>query len=192
MDTSEPRESSNLPSGIDPTRFRSVKVFIYTTTGVFAGYTYCQYQQRLLDALNKGFTTSKLQSGSDFLPLFNLDIFSPGSPTRHMDTVYIRKNNVLMVGESDTSPIAGVSNAYPIRRKKTLQTVINLPQVSVTGNMYAELWEELQDSLNRSDQFIPITDVEMVPELPSGISHSNFVAVNKDHIVYVGKQPIGK
>ena len=187
MDTNEPMESTSLPGGIDPTRFRSVKVFIYTTTGVFSGYTYCQYQQRLLDALNKGFMTSKLQSGSDFLPLFNLEIFSPGSSPRHMDTVYIRKNNVLLVGESAAPSAAGFSNAYPIRRKKTLQTVINLPQISVTGNMYAELWEELQDSLNRSDQFIPITDAEIAPALPSGISHSNFVAVNKDHIVYVGK-----
>jgi len=187
MESSRLPESSNLPSNIDPTRFRSVKVFIFTTSGLFSGYTYCQYQQRLLDALNKGFMTSKLVSGSDFLPLFNLDIFSPGISPRHMDTVYIRKNNVLLVGESDTSLPAGASNAYPIRRKKTLPTVINLPQVSLSGNMYSELWEELQDSLNRSDQFIPLTNVDIVPALPSGISCSNFVAVNKDHIVYVGK-----
>ncbi|APV44317.1 hypothetical protein Dform_00976 [Dehalogenimonas formicexedens] len=184
----EENEAPNLPDGIDPSRFRSIKVFIYTTTGVFSGYTYCQYQQRLLDALNKGFVTSKLQSGSDFLPLFDLDVFSPGIPTRHMDTVYIRKNNVLMVGETE-SPKSGTSaSAYPIRRKKTLETIINLPQTSVKGNMYAEMWEELQDSLNRSDQFIPVTDADIAPELPSGISHSSFVAVNKDHIVYVGKQ----
>ena len=90
----ENRESVNpadLPANIDPTRFRSVKVFIYTTTGLFSGYTYCQYQQRLLDALNKGFVTSKLQTGSDFLPLFNLDIISQGLNPRHLDTVFIRK-----------------------------------------------------------------------------------------------------
>ena len=180
-------ESTNLPGNIDPTRFRSIKVFIYTTNGLFSGYTYCQYQQRLLDALNKGFMTSKLQSGSDFLPLFNLDIFSQGSPPRHMDTVYIRKNNVILVGESDYSLSTGASNAYPIRRKKMLPTIINLPQVSLSGNIYTELWEELQDSLNRSDQFIPLTDVDIVPALPGGTSRSKFVAVNKDHIVYVGK-----
>ena len=178
---------SNLPANIDPARFRSVKVFIYTTTGLFSGYTYCQYQQRLLDALNKGFVTSKLQTGSDFLPLFNLDIISPGLNPRHMDTVYIRKSNVLLVGEREASSSVEIATAYPIRRKKTLPTVINLPQVSVSGNMYSELWEELQDSLNRSDQFIPLTDVDFAPPLPSGISRSKFVAVNKDHIVYVGK-----
>jgi hypothetical protein len=187
MNGDEPSQSSNLPTGIDPTRFRSVKVFIYTTTGVFSGYTYCQYQQRLLDALNKGFMTSKGQGGSDFLPLFNLDVYSTGVAPRHLETVYIRKNNVLMVGEGESSPATTPSNAYPIRRKKTLQTIINLPLISVTGNMYAELWEELQDSLNRSEQFIPVTDVDIVPQLPGGITHSKFVAVNKDHIVYVGK-----
>jgi hypothetical protein len=187
MENNEPKESSNLPGNLDPTRFRSIKVFIYTTTGLFSGYTYCQYQQRLLDALNKGFMTSKLQSGSDFLPLFNLDIYSPGETPRHMDTVFIRKSNVLLVGERDVSSSADIANAYPIRRKKTLATVINLPQISLSGNMYTELWEELQDSLNRSDQFIPVTDVEIAPPLPSGISRSKFVAINKDHIVYVGK-----
>lgn len=187
MENRESVGNTNLPANIDPTRFRSVKVFIYTTTGLFSGYTYCQYQQRLLDALNKGFVTSKLQTSSDFLPLFNLDIISPGVSPRHMNTVFIRKSNVLLVGEPDGFSSTERANAYPIRRKKSLQTVINLPQVSLSGNMHSELWEELQDSLNRSDQFIPVTDVDIAPPLPGGLSRSKFVAVNKDHIVYVGK-----
>ena len=188
MENSEIASSlASSGSGFDPTRFRSVRVFIYTTKGLFSGLTYCQHQQRLLDALNKGFLTSKLQTGSDFLPLFDLEVYSSDTNVRHMDTVYIRKSNIFFVGESDPNLPAGSSNAYPIRRKKTLQAVINLDQVSLTGSVHSELWEELQDSLNRSDQFIPVTNVTFEPSLPRGITRSNFLAVNKDHIIYVGK-----
>lgn len=171
----------------DPSRFRRIKVFIFTTSCLFSGYTYCQHQQRLLDALNKGFFTSKLQTCSDFLPLFDLEVFSSSVTSRRMDTVYIRKSNILFVGEGDSGAPPAAAGSYPLRRKKTLQTVINLPQTCITGNMYSEMWEEMQDSLNRSDQFIPVTDVVFEPPLPGGINRSAFVAVNKDHIIYVGK-----
>ena len=129
----------------------------------------------------------KLKTCADFLPLFDLDFYSSGAPGRHLDTAYVRKNNILFIGELETDPPAPAAGVYPMRRKKPLQAVINLPQVSLTGNMYSEMWEELQDALNRSDQFIPLTGVSFSPPLPGGITRSSFVAVNKDHIVYVGK-----
>ncbi len=188
MEDAKATESSTRSSVIfDSSRFRRVKVFIYTTTGLFSGYTYCQQQQRLLDALNKGFFTTKLQPSNDFLPLFDLEVYSSGTPDRRMDTVYVRKISILFVGELDSESSACQANCYPMRRKKTLQAVITLPQVNLTGNMHSEMWEELQDALNRSDQFIPVTDVDFNPPLLGGIVRSNFVAVNKDHIVYVGK-----
>ena len=52
MTTSE--SSSETLDNYDSSRFRRVRVHI----------------QRLLDALNKGFHTSKLQTSPDFLPLF--------------------------------------------------------------------------------------------------------------------------
>ncbi|MEN8614387.1 hypothetical protein ABFB09_03745 [Dehalogenimonas sp. THU2] len=171
----------------DVTRFRRVNVIIFTTNGIFSGLTLCQHQQRLLDALNKGFYTSKLQTCSDFVPLFEVSFFAPGQAARHMDTAYIRKNNILFVGEQNIVSSTTQTNVYPMRRKKPLQAVINLPQVSLTGNMHSEMWEELQDALNRSDQFIPLTDVDFNPAFEGGIAQLDFVAVNKDHIVYVGK-----
>ena len=186
-DAKTPEPSSRSSGNFDLSRFRRVKVFIYTTNGLFSGYTYCQQQQRLLDALNKGFFTSRLQPYADFLPLFDLDVYSSAAPPRRMDTAYVRKSSILMVGELESEAVPCQSNCYPLRRKKTLQAVINLPQVILTGNMHSEMWEELQDALNRSDQFIPVTDVDFDPPLPGSIVRSNFVAVNKDHIIYVGK-----
>jgi hypothetical protein len=174
-------------ASFDANRFRKIGVFILTTGGVFSGYTFCQHQQRLLDALNKGFFTTKLQTSSDFMPLFDLEVFSPGSKVSHMDTIYIRKSSILLVGEGELDKPPGSTNSYPLRRKKTINAIVNLPQVNLTGNMYSELWEELQDALNRSDQFIPVTDASFEPSLPGGIKHANFVAINKDHVIYVGK-----
>ncbi|AKG53718.1 hypothetical protein DGWBC_1063 [Dehalogenimonas sp. WBC-2] len=76
---------------------------------------------------------------------------------------------------------------HPLRRKKPLQATINLPHIVLTGNMHSEMWEEMQDALNHTDQFIPLTDVDFDPPLESGIDRLSFVAINKDHIIYVGK-----
>jgi len=186
MDNPAVKDSSSRPSVFDSSRFRKVKVFIFTAAGVFSGYTYCQQQQRLLDALNKGTFNSKLQNCVDFIPLFDLEVHLSETPSQTMDTAYVRKSSVLFIGEAD-SPAGSPTGAYPVRRKKPLQTTIHLPGIVLTGNMHSEMWEELQDAINRCDQFIPVTNVDFNPPLPGGVAHSNFVAVNKDHIIYVGK-----
>lgn len=180
--TSNTGESS---SGLG--KFRKVRVLIFTTNGIFSGATMCQPQQRLLDALNKGFYSVRMQAFADFLPLSEVVFYDSRNESRNLETAYIRKNNILFVGEQSPESGATPTNVYPMRRKKQLQAVINLPQLSLTGNMHSEMWEELQEALNRSDQFIPVTDVDFNPPLPTGIERLNFVAVNKDHIIYVGK-----
>ncbi|TFG45926.1 MAG: hypothetical protein E4H31_02075 [Dehalococcoidia bacterium] len=187
MKNSDTQDSNPQDLSFDANKFRQVKVLIYTNSGIFLGLTLCQHQQRLLDALNKGFYSLKLHAFADFMPLFNVDYFESGAETRHMDTVYIRKNNILFVGEQPTEPAPTQVGVYPMRRKKPLQAIINLPQLSLTGNMHSEMWEELQEALNRTDQFIPVTDVDFDPPLQSDIKRLSFVAVNKDHIIYVGK-----
>jgi hypothetical protein len=176
-------ESDSLSIG----KLRKVKVLIYTTNGIFSGITMCQTQQRLLDAINKGFYSSRMQAFADFLPLSEVMFFNSLNESRSMETAYIRKTNILFVGEQFAASGTPQTNVYPMRRKKPLEAVINLPQLSLTGNMHSEMWEELQEALNRTDQFIPVTDVGFNPPLPNGIDRLDFVAVNKDHIIYVGK-----
>ncbi|PVV85084.1 hypothetical protein DD509_01990 [Dehalogenimonas alkenigignens] len=184
----EQKQSSGMPvSGLDSGRFRKLKIFIQTTNGLFSGYTLCQQQQRLLDALNKGGFSGKLQPTSDFLTLVEAEVVSSLGEPRRMDIAFIRKSNILFVGEGQSESAAAPSAAYPIRRKKPVQAAISLAQTTLTGNMHSEMWEELQDALNRSDQFIPVTDVIFNPALQGGLEHADFVAVNKDHIIYVGK-----
>lgn len=183
----EKRSPGAADSGLDSGRFRKLRVFIQTTSGLFSGFTLCQQQQRLLDALNKGGFSGKLQSSSDFLTLLEADVVSSEGQPRHMDIAFIRKSNILFVGEGQSGYAAASAAAYPMRRKKPIQAAISLPQTTLAGNMHSEMWEELQDALNRSDLFIPVTDVTFSPALQGGMEHADFVAVNKDHIIYVGK-----
>lgn len=171
---------------LDTRNFRRVRVLIYTLNGIFIGSVFCNQQQRLLDALNKGFSVAKLKLSTDFVPIFNVDYLTPDQPTRHMDTAYIRKTSIFFVGEYDGETVTKLSQFYPMRPKKLIQTTINLPDLSLTGNMHSEKWEELQEALNRTDQFIPVTGVEFNPPLETGTDQLEFVAVNKDHIIYVG------
>ena len=163
-----------------------INVFVYTLSGVYSGYILRQNKQRLLDALNKGYCTHDLKVCTEFLPLHNVDVQSPGEDSLHLDTLYISTKSILFVGELDIKPQPPMPGVYPLRRKKTIKTVLKLPQINLTGNMYSETWEELQDSLCRTDRFVPVTDVEFKPRLESGISKLDFVAVNTDHIVFVG------
>ncbi len=185
MTTSD--SSNETLNNYDGRHFRRVRVLIYTTSGIFSGFTLCQPQQRLLDALNKGFHTSKLQTSPDFLPLFEVNYSQNNNSNLHMDTAYVRKNSILFVGEQNDVTPESPTHMHPLRRKKPLQATINLPHIVLTGNMHSEMWEEMQDALNHTDQFIPLTDVDFDPPLESGIDRLSFVAINKDHIIYVGK-----
>ena len=56
----------------DDPKLKKVSVVVRTPNCILNRYTYCLKQQRLLDALNTGFTTRKIRVGADFLPLFQI------------------------------------------------------------------------------------------------------------------------
>ncbi|AKG53571.1 hypothetical protein DGWBC_0908 [Dehalogenimonas sp. WBC-2] len=178
-------QDPNSKSTVD-SKLRRVKALVFTVNGLFNGYALCQQNQRLLDALNKGFLTPKLHVVGNYLALYDVDMYGSENVREHMDTVYLRKTNILFVGEQATKPEVISPPACTLRKKKRVKVVVSLPQVTLKGELYSEMWEELQDTINKNDQFIPITDVELSVPLPNGLSNLPFVAVNIDYIVYVG------
>ena len=170
----------------DANRSCLVDVLVHTLSGVYSGYVILQNKQRLLDALNKGYCTHDFKVCTEFLPLHEVDVQSPGDELLHLDILYVSTKSILFVGELVFKPQLPIPGVYPLRRKKTIKTVVKLPQINLTGNMFSETWEELQDSLCRTDRFVPITDVEFKPRLEGGISKLDFVAVNTDHLIFVG------
>ena len=173
-------------------RLRQVRVVVCTTTATFAGYTYRLYQQRLSDALNKGFSVNSSHIGRDFLPLTEVEIFFSDERKQRMTSTYIRKANILFVGEESggqpTLPdLKDKPRIYPLRTTKPIGAEVYMPVYTLVGKMHGEMWHQLLDALNRDVTFLPLTNVEISPGLATGESRFDFVAVNKDRVVYVGE-----
>ncbi len=176
----------------DSSRLSQVKVVVCTANCIFVGYTYRLHQQRLLDALNKGFVAGQLHVGQSFMPLTGVKVCLPAGKEEYMESTYIRKANILFVGEKNgqqpgTPEAREQSKIYPFREKKALKAKVHMPLYTLVGSMHGEMWEQLLDALNKDELFLPLTNVELSPGLESGDSTFGFVAVNKDQIIYVGE-----
>lgn len=188
----ESSSSQVATSWQDNGKLKQVKVVVCTAGCIFIGHTYRLRQQRLLDALNKGFVTGRLQVGIDFLPLTEVEVFFPDKRKEYMASTYIRKANILFVGEKsggqpEASDVKGSPKIYPVREKKPIGAKVSMPLHTLIGRMHGEMWHELLDTLNREEMFLPLTNVDISPEVGSGESSFDFVAVNKDRIIYVGE-----
>jgi hypothetical protein len=182
----------------DP-RLSKVPVVVCTISGTYSGLTYRLADQRLLDALNEGFSSKALRMGRDFVPLTDVQAYFPTGTRVQMASryrsTYIRKANIFFVGELSRrqSEIAvesrGKQRAPRTRAKKTIAAEIHISPYILKGQMYAEVWQELLHALDRDEKFLPLTNVTIWPDLANGESCFDFVAVNKDQVVYLGESP---
>jgi hypothetical protein len=181
----EGRSSGDWKS--DP-RFRKVPVVVCTATRTFAGHAYRLQQQRLLDVLNK----KALRVGRDFVPLTEVEVFFPDGRSVRRASTYIRKASILFVAErslEQSEPLDAGDKRSPglVRKKKPIGTEVHMPLHTLVGQMHGEMWQELLDTLDGEETFIPLTNVEISPALATGESRFDFVAVNKNQITYVGE-----
>ena len=182
----------------DP-RLSKVPVVVCTISGTYSGFTYRLADQRLLDALNEGFSSKALRMGRDFVPLTDVQAYFPTGTKVQMASryrsTYIRKANIFFVGEvsrrqSETAVELREERRIPHTRvKKHIAAEIHLSPYILKGQMYAELWQELLHALDGDTKFLPLTNVTVWPELPDGEVRFDFVAVNKDQVVYLGESP---
>lgn len=182
----------------DP-RLGKVPVLVCTISGTYSGLTYRLADQRLLDALNRGFSSRALRMAKDFVPLTDVQAYFPTGTRVQMASryrsTYIRKANIFFVGEVSrqqgdlTVESAEKRRAPRARAKKTIAVEIHISPYVLKGQMYAEVWQELLHALDGDDRFLPLTNVTVWPELPAGEASFDFVAVNKDQVVYLGESP---
>ena len=182
----------------DP-RLTKVPVIVCTVSGIYSGLTYRLPDQRLLDALNEGFSSKALRMGREFVPLTDVEAYFPTGTkvplaSRYRST-YVRKANIFFVGElsrqegkTDMEP-KEKRRQHRTRTKKTISAEIHMAPYILKGQMYADLWQELLHALDRDEKFLPLTNVTVWPELADGKSQFDFVAVNKDQVVYLGEFP---
>jgi hypothetical protein len=180
----------------DP-RLSKVPVVVCTISGTYSGLTYRLAGQRLLDALNEGFSSKALRMGRDFVPLTDVRAYFPTGTRVQMASryrsTYIRKANIFFVGElsrrqSEMEVESKEKQRAPrTRAKKTIDAEIHISPYILKGQMYAEVWQELLHALDGDAKFLPLTNVAVWPELPDGEARFDFVAVNKDQVVYLGE-----
>ena len=182
-----PRPNGNLESDA---KLKQVKVLVCTETCTLNGYTYCGNHQRLLDTLNQSAIANSMPLGKDFLPLTQVEVFLPTGETKITADANVRRSSILFVGEkSEGQTSLSQTNdrpiIYPMRAKTPLAAEIHLPLYILRGQMYGEAWQQILDVVDRAVKFLALTNVEVCRTLDNATSTFDFVAVNRDKIIYV-------
>ena len=185
---------SSRPNGIpgNDAKLKQVKVLVCTETCIFTGYAYCGNNQRLLDILNQHTVANSTQLGKDFLPLTQVEVSLPKGEKKITPETYIKKSSILFVGEINEGQPAVSQNkdkplVYPMRPKTPMAAEIHMPLYILRGHMYGESWQQILDVVDKADNFIALTNAEVFRILDHAASRFDFVAVNRDKIVYLGE-----
>jgi hypothetical protein len=185
---------SPRPNGIldNDARLKQVKVLVCTETCILNGYTYCGNHQRILDMLNQSAVANSMPLGKDFLPLTQVEVSLPNGEKKITAEVSVRKSSILFVGEKSEgqpaiSEIKDRPIIYPMRLKTPLAVEIYLPLYILVGQMYAEAWQQILDIVDRADNFIALTNVSVYRTPDKAALTFDFVAVNRDKIIYVSE-----
>jgi hypothetical protein len=128
--------------------------------------------------------------GKDFLPLTQVEVSLPTGEKKITADANVRKSNILFVGEkSEGQPAISQTKdrpiIYPMRPKTPVAVEIHLPLYILRGQMYAEAWQQILDVVERADKFIALTNVSVYRTLDKAALTFDFVAVNRDKIIYV-------
>jgi len=122
------------------------------------------------------------------MPLARVETCLSGQRSMAVADTYIRKANILFVcqvGLPDSVPFNEAPKVYPMREKRPITAEVHLSSYALVGQTYGEMWQQLLDSLDRDESFLPLTNVTIRPALSNYESGFDFVAVNKDKITYV-------
>jgi hypothetical protein len=176
----------------DDSRLRQEKVIVCTEACTFAGYAFRMHHQRLLDALNQSLAVDSFHAARNFMPLARVEACISEERREPLADTYIRKANILFVCQKSVSgncvpQTNDRPKVYPMREKKPIRAEVHLSSYTLVGLMYGEMWQQLLDSLDRDETFLPVTNVIVRPALSNGESAFDFVAINKDRIIYVNQ-----
>ncbi len=174
----------------DP-KLKQLKVLVCTANRTFVGYTYLQPHQRLLDALRDGFAANSRRIGKNFLPLTEVEVYLADGRKEYMTSTHINKGNILFIaernGEQPVTREAKKEINYLTMTKKPVGTTIHMALYTLTGEIHGGTWQQPADTVEGNERFLPFTNVEISPEPVAGESRFDFVAINKEQILYIGE-----
>ena len=158
------------------------KILACTGELVFTGTFEYGFEQRLIDALNEGVKTGASTKIVDFLPLEDAVMTSERGGDQKVSQVYIAKSNIIFVAQSPSIAREKPLSTYPFRQKTPVGVTIYAAQIYVAqvyaapyilkGDLYIDTWGQVADAIESSDNFIPLTQVEMSPRCRAGPQNS--------------------
>jgi hypothetical protein len=175
------------------------KILACTGELVFTGTFIYGFEQRLIDALNEGVKTGASTKIVEFLPLEDVVMKAPEGDDQKFSQIYIAKSNIIFVAQSPSISREKPLSTYPFRQKTPVGVTIYAAQIYVAqvyaapyvlkGQLYIDTWGQVVDAIESSDEFIPLTQVEITPALPDGSSKFDFIAINKQRIISISENP---
>jgi hypothetical protein len=76
---------------------------------------------------------------------------------------------------------------HTIRNETPLEVVLHAPPYTMRGIIDTEIWQQLLNTMNGVDRFLPLVNVNVQSTLDDSGSEYDFVAVNRNKIVFVGE-----
>jgi len=69
--------------------------------------------------------------------------------------------------------------------KDTVPAIIQTLVTRIQGNMHVRINERVKDELNRGEQFLAITDVNIFNLQGQKIYDAEFLLINRDHVIWI-------
>jgi hypothetical protein len=166
---------------------------VCTSAYTFNGALVHPQKQRVLDVLNKGGVAEQPRLPSDFLQMVEVDVCANSNKKDRMvvGSCYIVKSNILFAVAREEWQNAGVTVKRPqdLSFRKKAQRLVNvyIPPFVLTGQLYTETQQKVSNILATSEDFLPMTDVEILPSMVTGDAAAKFIAVNKHHVSYIAE-----
>jgi hypothetical protein len=165
--------------------FKRHEVTVCTGDCLFVGMIQCVVNQRLIDAINEGVPYGASARSVKFLPLIDTEVMVCDGEKKKLQNVYIAKGNIIFIARSEHEAKEKVLTTYPYRKKVSLRVKIFALPYTINGSVHVDTWGQLPDAIESDEMFFPLTDAEVVPALPGGHSHFDFMAVNRAKISYL-------
>lgn len=69
--------------------------------------------------------------------------------------------------------------------KETVKAIIQTPTNRIEGTVYIRPGERVSDMLNRSEQFLPLTEVAIYDLTGQKVYEGNFIALNINYVIWL-------
>jgi len=175
------------------------EVLVCTGEIVYTGIFRYGFEQRLIDALNEGVRLNPQIKAVDFLVLRDATMTGAGDMERKFPLVYIAKHNIIFVAQVTSQKRERPLTTYPYRPKSSIGVTIFAAQIYVAqtnarpyvlkGEIYVDSWGQIVDTLESSNTFIPLTNVEVDQAPPHVGNRFEFMAINKARIISICENP---